>query len=328
MNEPNLDRLAGEPRLTVGQRLIKSRKARGWTLGYVSSQLHLPESTVQSLEADDYLHLPAEVYAKGYLRNYARLLRLPPEELVQSYLEQQTSPPSSQVFASSPRPAARPAKGRRPPPPDTRTRPVRARPDAAPEPRSAAPSWLALAVVAAMAAIWWWPDEGIPVAEWTSRVRSVVDALLSPPTEITSDPEETLLQGDADAVSSDMAAATRAEPMPASDPASPEKPRHAEAPAEAETAATPPPATGEPDTLVLRFDGESWATVMDAEGKRLIHQTGVAGSTKVLKGKAPFNLTIGRVNNVSMEFNGRPVVFPNQKNRATERFSLPLTTPE
>ncbi len=65
--------------------------------------------------------------------------------------------------------------------------------------------------------------------------------------------------------------------------------------------------------------------MVDADGTRLLHQIGLKGATKSLTGKAPFSLTIGRIADVSIEFNGQPFEFPDAKKRATERFSIPLS---
>ncbi len=329
MNEPQLDRIAGEPANSLGKRLSKARKARGWTLGYAASQLRLPEATVEMLESDDYGRLPAEVYVKGYLRNYARLLRLPPEDVVTAYLEQRGAGPleppanNTQTGRASPLPAA-PRSSHRPP-----QRATASRRDARQTPPSAgsgALRWVAAAVLLGLIATWWWPDEqsnNFPA--WLTELRSTITSLPAPDRgDRVEDSTDLSEPGDMPEIS---AAPSARQPMPVRSadqdasstmPAQPETP-----PAVAEPDAPKEPV---PDTLVLRFEDVSWATVIDADGKRLLHATGEKGAVKTLTGKAPFNLTIGRIANVGIEFNGQPVFFPNAKNRATERFSVPLKT--
>ncbi len=95
-------------------------------------------------------------------------------------------------------------------------------------------------------------------------------------------------------------------------------------PAEMAAVAAPSEQSSGDDVLILNFRGESWATVFDASGNRLMNQTGPKGSTKTLKGKAPFKLTIGRISEVTITMNGTIYALPNAEKRATERFSVPF----
>ncbi|WP_414039258.1 helix-turn-helix domain-containing protein [Acidithiobacillus sp. M4-SHS-6] len=65
--------------------LRSAREARGWTLRQVAEQLHITEVQVQGLEEGDYSVLPGATFARGFLKNYARLLGLNPEPLLRSY---------------------------------------------------------------------------------------------------------------------------------------------------------------------------------------------------------------------------------------------------
>jgi cytoskeleton protein RodZ len=68
-----------------GERLKLERQRRGLDEREVAGHLHLSLSYFRALEADDYEHLPGVLFIKGYLRNYARFLDLPPEELVSGF---------------------------------------------------------------------------------------------------------------------------------------------------------------------------------------------------------------------------------------------------
>lgn len=65
--------------------LRSAREARGWTLRQVAEQLHITELQVQGLEEGNYHVLPGATFARGFLKNYARLLGLDPEPLLRSY---------------------------------------------------------------------------------------------------------------------------------------------------------------------------------------------------------------------------------------------------
>jgi cytoskeleton protein RodZ len=82
MTEPPLVENLREP--GPGAVLAKERKAQGLSLADVSRQLKLAIRQVEALEADNYAALPGATFVRGFVRNYARLLRLHPESLLQA----------------------------------------------------------------------------------------------------------------------------------------------------------------------------------------------------------------------------------------------------
>lgn len=66
-----------------GQTLADGREARGMTIADVASHLNVTENIVNGLERDDYNNLPPAIYTRGYLRNYANLLDIDPEPLLE-----------------------------------------------------------------------------------------------------------------------------------------------------------------------------------------------------------------------------------------------------
>ncbi len=88
MTDPAIDG-AAEPSLsqseltTVGRRLAAARESLGLSVADVARQIKLSVHQVEALEADDYARLPkSPVIVKGFLRNYARLVRLDPDQLL------------------------------------------------------------------------------------------------------------------------------------------------------------------------------------------------------------------------------------------------------
>ena len=67
---------------SVGQRLSEARLARGLSLSDAERQTRIARRYLQALEADQFGILPAPVYARGFLRNYARFLGLDDRELM------------------------------------------------------------------------------------------------------------------------------------------------------------------------------------------------------------------------------------------------------
>ena len=68
--------------MTPGAFLAAKRGERGLTLEQAASATHIRLEHLIALEADEPELLPAPVYARGYLRTYARYLDLDEESLV------------------------------------------------------------------------------------------------------------------------------------------------------------------------------------------------------------------------------------------------------
>jgi cytoskeleton protein RodZ len=68
-----------------GVRLRKERQAQGLDQSRAAAQLHLSDAMIEALETDDFDALPGAVFAQGYLRNYARLLGVPEDEVMGAY---------------------------------------------------------------------------------------------------------------------------------------------------------------------------------------------------------------------------------------------------
>lgn len=60
----------------VGATLRAAREARGLSIEEVAQQLRLMNRQVTAMEQEDYASLGQPVFARGFVRNYARLLRL------------------------------------------------------------------------------------------------------------------------------------------------------------------------------------------------------------------------------------------------------------
>ena len=68
-----------------GERLRAARVAAGIPLERVANELHLAPEVLEALERDVYAQVPGRVFARGYLRNYARLVDLDPEQILAAY---------------------------------------------------------------------------------------------------------------------------------------------------------------------------------------------------------------------------------------------------
>jgi Uncharacterized protein conserved in bacteria len=58
----------------ISQDLRTAREAHGWSLRQVAERLRITEVQVKNLEEGNYAALPGAAFARGFLKNYARLL--------------------------------------------------------------------------------------------------------------------------------------------------------------------------------------------------------------------------------------------------------------
>ncbi len=70
-----------DPR-SPGLLLKNAREAAGLSIEQVAEKLHLLKSVVSSLEKDCYDRIRGDTFARGYIRNYARLLGMDADDIV------------------------------------------------------------------------------------------------------------------------------------------------------------------------------------------------------------------------------------------------------
>lgn len=68
-----------------GHLLRKAREKAGLTLDLAAGQLNVSGAILRDLENDDYTRIAVETFAAGYIRSYARILKLDPEPLMALY---------------------------------------------------------------------------------------------------------------------------------------------------------------------------------------------------------------------------------------------------
>jgi len=84
MSIPELTEPVPQPLSSAGKILSARREEWGLSVAEVASNLNLGADTIEALEADDYDSLPGTTFIKGYMRSYARLLKLDVEGLMDS----------------------------------------------------------------------------------------------------------------------------------------------------------------------------------------------------------------------------------------------------
>lgn len=69
----------------LGQWLQETRQAKKLSLEQVEAETRIRALFLAALEKEEYDELPAEIYVKGFLRNYALFLGLDPKEVMEKY---------------------------------------------------------------------------------------------------------------------------------------------------------------------------------------------------------------------------------------------------
>ncbi|CAA9281980.1 MAG: hypothetical protein AVDCRST_MAG26-3440 [uncultured Chloroflexia bacterium] len=76
----------------LGERFREAREARGISITEASTATRILPRYLQAIEAGEVNNLPGDVYARGFIRNYAQLLGLPAEEMIGLYRQERGEP--------------------------------------------------------------------------------------------------------------------------------------------------------------------------------------------------------------------------------------------
>jgi cytoskeleton protein RodZ len=257
----------------VGARLRQAREAQGLAIDDVAQQLKFAPRQIESLEQERFDRLPGPTIARGMVRNYARLLRLDPEPLIERMAPQAEKAPDPKQLAERFRNQVPFSEGGK---------------------RStllyAGFSVGILLLVAALAYEWRQeraapqfvaparePVVPPPVAE--VRVESTPAA---PPLRV----EEKKVEEKQ--IEKKVELATAAPKPPAA-------------------VAEKPLAASELQRIVVRAEADAWIEIRDASGRMLVATLAPAGSERVVQGRAPFDLVIGNAASVRVTYEGKPV---------------------
>ncbi|MCG8553785.1 MAG: helix-turn-helix domain-containing protein [Proteobacteria bacterium] len=94
---------------SIGQQLRHERELRQLSLAEISRTTRISVRVLKLIEDDRFDELPGEVFAKGFLRAYARAVGADDSDIVRSY-ERQSCPEATPVPLAA---AAPPERGRR-----------------------------------------------------------------------------------------------------------------------------------------------------------------------------------------------------------------------
>ena len=82
---------------TVGEILKEKRKEKSLTLVQVERAIKIKQKFLKFLERDSFEKFPSEIYARGFIKNYAEFLGLPSEKVLaifrRQFRKKENSPP-------------------------------------------------------------------------------------------------------------------------------------------------------------------------------------------------------------------------------------------
>jgi len=91
----------------LGERLRAAREAQGISVAQASADTRILPRYIVALEDGDYQHLPGDVYARGFIRNYAGYLGIGAEELIELYRVDRGSTDPIKIVATTSTPKIR-----------------------------------------------------------------------------------------------------------------------------------------------------------------------------------------------------------------------------
>jgi cytoskeleton protein RodZ len=293
-----------------GPTLAAQREAMGWTVEQVADQLKLAVRQVIALEAGDYAALPSPAVTRGFVRAYAKIVKLDPAPLV-AQIDLGATGPNTGSVPRRERPAAFsevrfPSHGK----------------------RSALPLGIIAAVAVAVIAIAGiaWKFDALPgmhhatVATTTPAAvpaATGTPAPLAPAAPGAAAPSVELQNNAVPLISVPPPASTNNTIVNGVTPAG------VAAAAPAAPAATTPPATSGGNALVVNFKEDSWLQVRRTSGgEPLIKRLVKAGSVETFDVSEPVTVIVGKPSAVVATLRGEAVALPVMPGKTFSRVAL------
>jgi cytoskeleton protein RodZ len=273
----------------VGQELAAAREARGLAVADVAQQLKFAPRQLEALEQEQFKALPGATFTRGMVRNYARLLKLDPEPLVQRIAGHCEVPDSGRLAVRYQQPVPFSDSARR----STFTY---------------LSVSLGVLLLVAGVAYQWHQERTAAARKATTVIATAKPAPREPePAPVTA------------ALAAPVAAAVAA-------PASPGQPVVREKiitePKPVVAPASTPRFAGT-HRLVVRTEGEAWIEIKDSADRMLVSSLNPPGSERVVHGRPPYSLVIGNASQVSVTYDGTPIDLAPHTRQDVARFTIP-----
>lgn len=258
--------------LALGPVLREARKKQGLEIDEVAHQLRMSARQILALEEENFAALSSPPFVRGFIRNYAKLLKLDAEPLLAAYREVNSGNVDSAAITL----------------PSERIAIVNGA-------RKIWITYLAASLIVLLAGSAWWAYMEVGDNKSAAPVKAESSQKAIP----ANLPEPVIMPAPAEPVAPMPPVTTAAEPQPVTPAANnvPNQPL--------------PPISGEPAALQgsihLTVSEQSWISVTDSTGKEVFNKIKASGTEDFADGTPPFSVVVGNANGVQLSFKGKPV---------------------
>lgn len=275
---PEIIRTAEMPEL--GKQLQQARESLDLSIEEISNRLRLSSRQIKALESDDFAVLPEPMITRGFIRNYARLLEIDPEPLLEAYRAHVPSEPPRAISIQSENILISGNDGR---------------------------SWMVYTagsiLVIVLLGLWLYVDE---LPQGLTQKPSAVTIPVGPESEPANDPFNEPVPTPALPAAERMSESeAAAEAVATEDVGAVSEPAPTEQ--SANTLESKPAITASEPVIRLTFSEKTWVSVIDGNNVEILNKTKPSGSEEVLEGKPPFRVTIGNAAGSKLAYKGEPV---------------------
>jgi cytoskeleton protein RodZ len=295
-----------------GGELKLAREKLNLSIQDISNQLRLSPKQVEAIETDEFDKLPEPTIVRGFIRNYAKLLKIDAQPILVAYSElaPNAEPPAFTVKSNTYAPVIGESK------------------------ISFSPvifiSLLLIFTIIGGLFYYYTQNTQVKIPKEITQLNAQADTDNSseskPPVEFALPPAERQATASDTATESVMpalpnegtvtsielpptTATTNSEPVLPIEQTVPSTTKPVDTPLP--TASTPTPPTTEIKTGLAKLNitsaEESWINVIDASGKEVFSQILPAGSSQNIQAKQPLNITIGNASATTLTMNGKTI---------------------
>lgn len=293
-------------RSRCGGALRQARETQGLSVQDVASKLRLGPKQIVAIEADQFEKLPEPTIVRGFIRNYAKLLKINAEPLLDAYL---VIFPSNTRYEMTVKPT------------------TNMQVTSGDKPKVSSYIWAGLGALLALG-IWLFyqsyiqkpspttpstsaesltteplPEPALPAAERAPQPASPSQ----PSIELTLPP------------AADMATPPPTAPAGTTNPATATPNPALAAPVVSSPAAAPVPVPAPVSAGVAKLEfnatQETWVNIVDASGREIYNKIIFAGSRETIDVTPPVNVTVGNAGATSLNMNGKVInLAPHSRN--------------
>ncbi|MGQ0443104.1 MAG: RodZ domain-containing protein [Methylophilaceae bacterium] len=286
------EHFGAEYRSRCGGALRANREKQGLTTQEIASRLRLSSKQIEALEADNFVALPEATIVKGFIRNYAKVLKIAAEPLLDAYM---VIVPEKEPQSFTLKPSVN----------------MKVKEYERPNIKRVA----LIGILAVLGLVFWFfyqnymqkPSPITPTAkmEQSEDAEPLPEAALPAAERFAEETVTDIVLPEANGTSV-AAAATSADEQVASPtiviPASE---------ANAQTAPEVSPVQAESTTDISRLEfsasQETWISVTDTAGKEIYNKILFSGNREVLEAKLPLNVVVGNAHGATLIVNGKSI---------------------